>query len=113
MHAHPEERLGRSEPGSVILELGEGTGALILLTPPELDGQEIEISPAGADAHDVRARTHSMVRERHTGSRTIHAAVYPDLAEGDYLVWRADGTVAGQVTIDGGAVTQFRWPQAR
>jgi hypothetical protein len=38
-----------SSPGSVILDLGPGTGALVLHTPPGLDGQEIEISPSGGD----------------------------------------------------------------
>ena len=55
-----EQILGTSDPGSVILEVGEGVGALVLTTPPELDGQEIEISPSAGGV-----RTHSLVRERH------------------------------------------------
>jgi hypothetical protein len=34
-------------PGSVILELGEHIGALILEVPPGLAGHEIELSPSG------------------------------------------------------------------
>ena len=98
-------RYGTSEPGSVILELGDGIGALILDTPPELDGDEIEISPAAGGP-----RTHSMVRKRHTGTRTVYAAVYPVLAAGDYVVWREDGSQAGQVAIRGGQASRFRWP---
>jgi hypothetical protein len=101
-----EQILGTSGPGSVILELGEGIGALILETPPGLDGHEIEISPS-ADG----ARTHSLVRERHTATRTTYAAVYPVLPEGDYIVWREDGVPAGQVTIRGGQASRFRWPE--
>jgi hypothetical protein len=100
-----EHRHGTSGPGSVILELGEGVGALILETPPDLHGQEIEISPLPAGP-----RTHSLVRERHT-TRTVYAAVYPALAEGDYVVWRADGIPAGRVSIRGGRATRFRWPE--
>ena len=99
-------RYGTSEPGSVILELGEGIGALILDTPPDLDGEEIEISPRAGGP-----RTHSMVRERHTGTRTVYAAVYPVLAAGDYVVWRKDGSQAGQVSIRGGQASRFRWPE--
>jgi hypothetical protein len=106
MHEHAEARLGTSEPGSVILEVGEGTGALILLTPPELDGLEIDIMPQAGGL-----RTHSMVRERRTGTRTVHAAVYPGLPEGDYLVLRAGGSPVGQVAIRGGHAAQFRWPE--
>jgi hypothetical protein len=101
-----ETILGTSGPGSVILELGEGIGALILVTPPDLAGHEIDISPSAGGA-----RTHSLVRERRTASSTTYAAVYPVLPAGDYTVWRDDGTSAGQVTIHGGRASQFRWPE--
>src|ERR1700679_3996647 len=97
-----EQILGTSGPGSVILELGEGIGALILETPPDLNGHEIEISPSGGGA-----RTHSMVRERQTATRTSYAAVYPVVPEGDYTVWREDGVPAGQVAVHGGQARRF------
>ena len=97
---------GTSDPGSVVLELGEGVGALILDAPPELHGHEIEISPLAGGP-----RTHSLVRERRTATKTVYAAVYPALAEGDYVVWRADGIPAGRVSIRGGRATRFRWPE--
>ena len=103
MHGH---LTGTSDPGSVVLELGEGIGALILEAPPGLHGHEIEISPCGGGP-----RTHSLVRERHTAVRTVYAAVYPVLPEGDYVVWREDGLPAGQVSICGGQATRFRWPE--
>ena len=70
---------GPSRSGSVILDLGPGVGALVLHAAPEMDGQEIEVSPlgSGAPAH----RTHSRVRPRKTGGETQYAAVYPQLAE--------------------------------
>src|SRR5580704_18173998 len=85
-----------------------GAGSVVLDTPAELAGREIEVSPAsgGPDAH----RTHSLVRERRTGAGTSYAAVYPGLAAGDYTVWRDALTPAGTVTIDGGRVTRYRWP---
>ena len=39
-----ESVAGPSGPGTVVLELGADVGALVLLTPAELDGREIEIS---------------------------------------------------------------------
>jgi hypothetical protein len=97
---------GTSEPGSVILELGGDIGVLVLDAPPSLAGKEIEISPS-----EGGPRTHSMVRKRHTGTRTVYAAVYPALAAGDYVVWRQDGSQAGQVSICGGQASRFRWPE--
>jgi hypothetical protein len=92
----PESVPGPSRAGSVVLELGAGVGALILDAPAELNGREIEISPAGGGAR--AGRTHSLVRERRTGAGRGYAAVYPGLA------------AAGTVTIDDGRVTRYRWP---
>ena len=64
---------GPSGPGTVVMELGAGVGALILYTPAGLDGEEIEISRDGAP------RTHSRVRPRHLPGQTRYAAVYPGL----------------------------------
>ena len=98
---------GPSGPGSVVLDLGDGVGALLLETPPTLLGREIEISLIG---RTVDGRTHSLVRERRTAAGVSYAAVYPGLAAGRYLIWRHMHTPVGEVTIDGGMVTRFRWP---
>ena len=104
----PENVPDPSRAGSVVLDLGAGVGALILDAPAELNGREIEISPAGGGPGSPR--THSLVRERRTGAGTGYAAVYPGLAKGVYTVWRDADTPAGTVTIDGGRVTSYRWP---
>lgn len=105
MHEHLP---GPSGPGSVVLELGPGVGALVLHTPRELDGREIEVSPLGGAAV---GRTHSLVRPRTTGGGTQYAAVYPELAAGTYTVWDDDAvTAVVTVTIHGGQVTAVRWP---
>ena len=98
---------GPASPGSVVLELGPGIGALVLHTPPELDGREIEVSPLG---RAPGARTHSRVRPRNAGSHTQYAAVYPQLAAGDYTIWNDDDTPAATITIHSGQVTTTRWP---
>jgi hypothetical protein len=102
---HESVPVGPTGPGAVALELGAGIGALILVTPPELAGHEIEISPV-TGGH----RTHSLVRERRTASGTSHAAVYPALPAADYTIYRPDGTTIGRVTIPGGQATRYRWP---
>ncbi len=84
--------------GTVVLDTGAGTGALIPHTPAGLDGAEIEISPNGAPD---QARTHSRVRERRTSTTVSHAAVHPAVPAGSYTIWRDDGTPAATVTITG------------
>jgi hypothetical protein len=122
-----EPVLGPSSAGSVVLELGDTVGVLVLEATIELNGREIEISPvdgthdhghdhdhahahAHGDAHAHAHRTHSMVRERGTAGGKSYAAVYPGLAVGVYTVWRDQDTPVGTVTIDGGRVTRYRWP---
>ena len=72
-----EPAAGPSGPGTVVLELGADIGALILYTPADLDGAEIEIS---RDDDPGARRTHSQVRQRHMATVTRYAAVYPGLA---------------------------------
>jgi hypothetical protein len=101
-----ESVAGPSGPGTVVLELGADVGALVLLTPADLDGREIEIS-----CDDLGARrTHSRVRPRHTATGTRYAAVYPDLPAGPYTIWADEEQVAGSVVITGGRVTNWSWP---
>jgi hypothetical protein len=118
-----EPVLGPSSAGSVVLELGDTVGVLVLEATAEMIGWEIEISPvdgtpdhhhdhdhAHGGGHAHVHRTHSMVRERGTAAGTSYAAVYPGLAVGTYTVWRNHDTPVGTVTIDGGRVTRYRWP---
>jgi hypothetical protein len=102
-----EPKLGPSRAGSVVLDIGGDTGALILHTPAEMLGREIDVTPASAPhAHG----THSLVRERQVSGTTTYAAVYPALPAGDYIIWRDRATPAGTVTIAGGQVTRHHWP---
>ena len=98
-----------SGPGTVVMELGAGVGALVLYTPAELDGREIEISPDDPGAR----RTHSQVRPRHVPAGTRYAAVYPDLAAGQYTIWADEQSPVGQVAISGGRITTWSWPDAK
>ena len=104
-----EAAAGPSGPGTVILELGADVGALILFTPADLEGREIEISRDDLAARAAR-RTHSQVRPRHTPTETKYAAVYPDLPAGPYTIWADEQRQAGRVVITGGRVTNWSWP---
>lgn len=101
-----DHRYGPTRAGTVLLDLGAGTGALVLYTPAGLLGAEIEISPASTGA----PRTHAAVRARPGPRGTRYAAVYEGLAAGGYTIWRDLHTPAAQVTITGGQVTSHHWP---
>jgi hypothetical protein len=103
-----ESAPGPSSAGSVVLDVGADVGALVIHTPADLDGHEIEISPHGSPA---ARRTHSQVRERRAGSGVQYAAVYPALTAGDYIIWRDATTSGGIVTINGSHVTSYHWPE--
>ena len=97
-----EQAYGPTGAGTVMLDLGPDTGALVLYTPADLVGREIEISPHTPDAR----RTHASVRER-PGAR--YAAVYVGLATGDYTIWQDHDTPASSVAVTGGQVTCHNW----
>jgi hypothetical protein len=100
-----DHRYGPTRAGTVLLDLGAQAGALVLYTPEDLAGAEIEIS---ADTPGA-VRTHAAVRARPAPSGTRYAAVYEGLAAGGYTIWRDHDTPAGQVAIIGGQVTSFHW----
>ncbi len=100
-----EHAYGATGAGTVLLDLGTGTGALVLYTPADLAGREIEISPDTPGA----PRTHASVRERPGTHGTRYAAVYAGLAAGDYTIWQDHDTPASTVTIAGGQVTCHDW----
>jgi hypothetical protein len=102
MHDH-HHTAAPSQEGSVVLDIGERTGAVIIHTGPEQEGLEIEVSPTAAPTH----RTHAAVRPRHLPDRTLHCLVIAPLEAGEYTVWRDSDTPHGTVTVTGGAVSDY------
>ena len=103
-----ESSPGPSGPGSVLLDIGDDVGALIIITPAAMAGEEIHISPV----RDPAGRTHAVVRERRLGPASSHAAVYPALPAGEYTIWREAGHAAGTVRIEGGTATSYHWAES-
>jgi hypothetical protein len=88
-----------------ILDIGGDTGALVLYTGADRDGDEIDIVDLGRPGQ----RTHSQVHRRTANGRELWAAVYPSLPAGRYGLQRAADAVADTVTIRGGTVTELDW----
>jgi hypothetical protein len=83
----------------VVLEIGGEVGALVLRTPPALNGREIDLSPED----ESLPHTHSAVRERRLAQGVSYAAVYPSLRAGHYHIEASNQSV----TIVGGQVTEL------
>jgi hypothetical protein len=93
----------------VVLEIGDGLGALIVHSRGELHGKEVEISPAGADDD----RQHKEVLERSVDGRPAFTAVFDKLAAGRYTLW-VDGIARQRsVAIRDGEVAELDWTDAR
>jgi hypothetical protein len=69
-------------PGSVVLDIGENTGAAVVTGPMGLDGREVEIRAVNS-AWDGQ---HSAFHIRETAGGQIAAAVFPQLARGHWEV---------------------------
>ena len=97
-----EQRVDTSRHAHVLLDIGGDAGALVIHTRPELDGVEIEVSP-----HETpSARVHAQVHRRDTGGDVSHAAVYPTLQAGSYIVWRTSADAWADVSVRAGRVTE-------
>jgi hypothetical protein len=89
----------------VMVDVGPGTGALVIYTGDELRGQEIEISPVGSDSQ----RVHTDVLRRQTAGGYVYAAVFGSLAEAGYKLWHDSRTGPETVSVVGGLVTEADW----
>jgi hypothetical protein len=99
-----EAHSDRVHPETVVLDIGQDVGALIIYTNAELHGREIEVSPRGS-----LTRVHVEVLERRINGQPVFAAVFPGLRAGDYDIWECFPTPGGTVTIAGGRVATVDW----
>ena len=101
-----ETPYGATEAGTVVLEIGASTGALVVYTPADLAGHEIEISPD----REPDQRRHACVRERRGAGAISYAATYDRLPPAAYTIWRDHLSPAATITVTGGQVTSYHWP---
>ena len=94
--------------GPVLLDVGAGTGGLVLVAPAAMHRVEIEVSPVGRDTE----RTHVAVLPRPTASGPVFAAVYPALTTGAWTVWSPDASQGAVLVVDvpDSGIVQAVWP---
>jgi len=90
---------------TVVLDIGQDIGALVIYTKAAWRGREIEVSPRGSAA----PRTHVQVLERRINGKSVFAAVFPGLRAGDYDISEKASHPHGTVTIAGGEVATVEW----
>ena len=91
---------------SVALDIGAGSGAVILYPGERFRGREIEISRLGGHGH----RVHTGVHERTTQERSRLTAIFGSLPVGDYVVWEDAVTAGPAVTVSDGAIAEVTLP---
>lgn len=106
-HEHPHALEARPEHPSqgVVVDIGEGVGALVLHAGADREWLEPQIHPVDNPA----ACQHVWVLERIVASGSVYAAVFPSLREGRYGICSPDGITTQEVEIIGGKVTEARW----
>jgi hypothetical protein len=107
-HGAVEQSPGPSE-GAVFIDVGDGVGAAVIYTEPDLEGAELEIRRASEAWRGV----HTAVRERRFGGMVRSAAVFGSLSEGNWELRvrdSADPQPALAVSVRGGSVVEASWP---
>jgi hypothetical protein len=97
------ESAGPAPSGPAVLDIGGGTGALLVIVPAALLHTEIEVSPDGRPD----ARTHTGVHERPMAGRPLAIALFPSLAAGTWTLWGSGPCATQRVEIADGKVTQL------
>ena len=91
--------------GQVMVNVGQGYGALVINASADRNGLEVEIHPTD----DHLARTHVWIRPRSLGASIIYAGVFPSLKAGRYAVLAPDGSIGSTVEIKDGIITEQNW----
>ncbi|TDD60256.1 hypothetical protein E1263_11575 [Kribbella antibiotica] len=125
-----EENPHAGKGSSVLLDIGDGVGAIVVTLPAELEDAEIERRPAGWASPEVVAHGHghghghgpgehshryphvAVVPRPSPEGETVYSAVFFDVPEGSYELYvMPDGPVQLTVNVVSGEVTEADWPQ--
>jgi len=85
---------------SAVLDIGNETGALVIYADESMVGREVEIAGIGGEIPVA----HNVVRTRQTPNGPVHAAVFPEVARGEYTVLGNDAIERSEVVVLGGNV---------
>jgi hypothetical protein len=97
--------------GSVLLDIGDDIGTMVIAIPPELEGVEVEIRPAVPPTGHVH-HPHVAVVNRPVAGGLLPSLVFPEVQEGTYgLYLKHEDVRQLTVTVAGGEVSSAQWPR--
>lgn len=100
---------GHAGQGSVLLDIGDDVGALVVLLPAALVGAEIEARPAHPPAGHHH-HPHAAVVPRPTPGGDVLPSLVIQLPAGRHRLHLLPSGEAGpEVTVTGGEVTELTW----
>ena len=88
---------------ALVLDIGAGTGALLVHAPEGWIGVELDVTRAGEARSHHR---HLMIRRLRTGGGDVVAGLLPSVDAGRYTVWGPDGSPLADVLVESGRVTE-------
>jgi hypothetical protein len=99
------EPAGPAPSGPAVLDIGGGTGALLVIVPAALLHTEPEVSPE----EQPDARTHTGVHERFLHGESLLVALFPSLSSGHWTLWGEGPCATMTIEIRDGRVTEVDW----
>lgn len=103
--------------GSVVLDIGDDVGAVVVSMPDGMEGVEVEVRPEGSRGrqggeHGHTHHRHAAVVARPVGGERMPSLVFSELERGRYgLYLKEEGTRVVGVRVRGGEVTHLSWPR--
>ena len=95
--------------GTVMLDIGGDIGALVVLVPASLIGEEVEIRPPGTRPHGHLP--HVAVVDRPVPGGHLPSLVFLEVLAGCYVLSRkGTADVVLTAVVSGGEVTTVNWP---
>lgn len=99
------EKAAWAPTGPIVINVGQDRGALVLAARDDRIGKEVEIERVGDDPW----RTHVYVLARMTSDGVVHAAVFPSLPAGRYVIFDLAGQPEQEIEVPPGIVTAATW----
>jgi hypothetical protein len=104
--------------GSVLLDIGDEVGAVVVSMPDGMAGVEVEIRPADGGARQRHGHSHGEVHHPHVAvvnrpvaGGLVPSLVFPEVHEGHYgLHLKGSAELVMSVHVVGGEVTSAEWP---
>ena len=107
-HGHTHDENPHAGEGTVLLDIGGEIGALVVIMPASMLGEEVEIRPTGSEWHDHLP--HVAVIDRPGLHARQPSLVFPEVVEGTYdLSRKGTSEVVLTAEISGGSVTFESW----